>query len=158
MLRVYQTINLLSIFCDLFRRKIQNDEWNNFGIARWVYYFCGVIATIFPLGIIAIMKEANRSTDDIAIIIIFLVACILSNCIMILQKIWRIKYNDEIVVFRNSFGIVRRYKINDLRLIESSRLCKVLYNGKTIIQWDSLIMNTIEEVNFCRTISNSAGL
>ena len=155
--RMYQIINILAlllpIFCNLFKKKMQNNKWFYFGIARWVYYSCGIGVSILTLGIIAIIKEENRSTEHIAISWLFLTYCIMANCIMVVQRVWKIKYNDEIVVFRNSFGIVREYNINDLHLLDNDRLCKVLCNGKTIIQWDTLIMNTIEEVNFCRTIS-----
>ena len=153
MVRTYQTLNLLAIFCGLFKKKtLNNNSWNYFSIASWVYYLCGIIATILPLGIIATIEEGDISAEDFAICLIFFVTCVISNCVMVIQKVWRIKYNDEIVVFRNSFGIVRKYKIKELRLSENDRLCKILYNGKRIIQWDTLIMNVSEEVDVCRTI------
>lgn len=149
--RIYQLLNICAIVCNIMRARLsQKDEWNYLCIADWVYYLCGVIASTLSFGIIAILEENPMGRGDLLVGFVFIVSCAISTCLMILQKVWRIQYNDEILIFRNSFGIVRQYKIDELVLSESGRLCGILHNEKKIIQWDTLIMNTNEEISLCR--------
>lgn len=129
---------------------VKRDTWNYMRIADWVYYLCGVCAATLPFGIIGVIEENLMSKDDLTVCIIFVCACVVATGIMILQKVWKIQYNCETLVFRNSFGIVRQYKIVELDLFESERLCEIQHQGKRVIQWDTLIMNTEEEIALCR--------
>ncbi len=137
------------VWTKLFKR----NAWNYMRIADWVYYLCGVCASTLPLGIVGAVEENVMSKDDLAVCIIFICACIVATSIMILQKVWRIQYNNEILIFRNSFGCVRQYRIDELEPFENGRLCGILCNRKRIIQWDTLIMNTEEEISLCRFLS-----
>lgn len=119
-------------------------------IADWVYYLCGVSAVVLPFGIVGVLEENAIDSDDRLICIIFVCACFVATGIMILQKIWKVEYNCETLIFRNSLGIRRRYKMDELEYREGKRLCEIRWRGKKIIQWDSLIMNTREEIALSR--------
>lgn len=145
---------ICAILCNMLRGRFpKKDAWNYMCIADWVYYLSGIIAFTLSFGIVAILAENPIDKEDLAICFIFAISCVGATCLMTLQKVWRIKYNDEILIFRNSFGSVRQYRIDDLILFENGRLCGILHNEKRIIQWDTLIMNTKEEISLCRFLT-----
>lgn len=121
-------------------------------IAQWVYYLSGVMATTLSFGIIGILEETPKSHDDIFVCLIFGIACTGATILMVLQKVWKVQYDSETLLFRNAFGRVKQYKIKELTYSEKGRLCTVLHNGRKVIQWDTLIMNNIEEVLLCRVL------
>ncbi len=144
-------LHICAIFGNIVCTKLsKKNGWNYMRIADWVYYLCGVCASTLPFGIIGILEENDISKDDLGVGIIFVCACFVATSMMILQKIWKIQYNHEILIFRNSFGIVRQYKIEELCFFDGKRLCVIKHQGKRVVQWDTLIMNTKEEVALCK--------
>lgn len=122
----------------------KENEWSYLSISDSVFYICGAISFFLSFGIIAIIKEQDR--DSISIGILFFVACLLCIWIMLIQKIWRIKYNNDVLIFRNCFGVTQKYNVCDIRFADGSRVSKIFLNKKPIISWDTLIINTAEDV------------
>lgn len=85
--------------------------------------------------------------------VLFSVACVVCAVIMAVQKIWCIKYNKEILIFRNSFGLTKTYYVNELVITDGERMSCIIHNGKVVIQWDSFIMNIKEDVALCKFLS-----
>ena len=152
--RIFQLLHVCAILGNIVWNRLpkKDDGWHYLRIAQWVYYICGVYCVVFPFGIIGVLEEDIMSGDNLFIGILFACACIVSTIIMIIQKIWKIQYNSDILIFRNSFGIKYRYKLNELVEFEGKRLCGLQHNGKKVIQWDSLIMNSLEEISLGRVL------
>ena len=74
---------------------------------------------------------------------------------MILQKIWRIRYNGEWLVFRNSFGRVRRYPMSELCIRYGENENKLLCRGGEITGWPPPIMDIIGEIELGQAICAS---
>ena len=101
-------------------------------------------------GITAILEE--HATEQYSICFLFVIACIICAVIMIVQKTWQIKYNEEVLVFRNAIGLTREFILSELVVCEGNRTTRILHNNKDVATWDSLLMNTEEEIALIKTI------
>lgn len=145
-IRVFQAINLFFILSSFISKRIRSrNSWNYLRISDWVFYFCGIVSFSLSFGCAAILEDNDSS--QYATCLLFAVACITGMVIMFVQKIWRIKYNSDILIFRNSFGFSKEYRINQLTLIEDKRFSRIIHNGNTVVKWDSSIMNTAEDIS-----------
>lgn len=148
-IRVFQVLLLFFVAYSIFNcGSSKKDLWLRLTIAKWVFYACGVMAFMFSFGIVAIIEEKDRS--QISICVLFFIACIICVCIMFIQKMWYVKYNDEILIFRNVFGFKKKYNIEELTIINGQRVSRILLNGKTIIKWDTIIINIKEDIEISR--------
>lgn len=125
------------------KRSTEN-AWNYLRISNWVFYFCGVASFSLAFGIAAILEDQDMTQYPICVL--FSAACVFSAAMMITQGVWQIKYNSQELIFRNSFGISKKYNMKDLAIVEDKRMTRIVFNGNTIIRWDSSIMNINEEI------------
>lgn len=86
---------------------------------------------------------------------VFGTSCAGCVLLMILQKIWRIRYNGEWLVFRNSFGRVRRYPMSELCIRYGENENKLLCRGGEITGWPPPIMDIIGEIELGQAICAS---
>lgn len=152
-IRIFQAIELFFIVSSFISKRFRSkDSWNYLRIADWIFYFCGIISFSLSFGCAAILED--RDTAQYATCLLFAVACITGTAIMFVQKTWRIKYNNDILIFRNSFGFTKEYSINKLTFIEEKRFSRIICNGKTVVKWDTSIMNIDEDISihkyFCK--------
>lgn len=71
---------------------------------------------------------------------------------MIVQSVWQIRYDSERLIFRNSFGITREFNTRARVLVVNKRMTRIVLDGKTIIKWDSAIMDIKEEIALYKTL------
>ena len=148
-IRIFQLINISSMICSILHRYTKRqDSWRYLRIASWVFYLCGIMSFVLSFGIAAMVEDNDKSQYGICLL--FLVSCITCALLMITQKLWCVKYNDEVLYFRNSFGLAKKYDINKLVLIEGERMNKILFNGMIIIKWDNLIVDLQQDVEISR--------
>ncbi len=146
-LRIFRIIIIVSMICCFIcnnKTKKPNEGWQYLRIANWLFYLCGIASSTLSLGI-------DYPLD--AISILFVCACIVSVVIMFIQRMWLIKYNDKVLIFRNSFGIKKRYEISKLSVVTSDRIDKIYCDNKKVIEWDTVIMNINESIALIRTIN-----
>ena len=137
-------------------KRTKNDVWKRLTIAKWVFYFCGIAAWVLSFGVIAEVEAMeSRNQEQIGVCVCFCVACVTCACIMFFQRMWYIKYNDEVLIFRNSFGLVKKYYIDELTIIDGERVNQICHNGKTVIKWDNMIMNLEEEIEIYQHFKNT---
>lgn len=77
-------------------------------------------------------------------------AILTAICIIIVQKTWYVKYDDKELIFRNSFGITKKYNINELSLVEKERMSEIYFKGKKIIEWDTAIVNIKQDIEISK--------
>ena len=149
-IRAYQIFLVLMLICRAFTHKrYRQQHLNQFTVAPWVFYASGIISLGLSFGL-----YARPIIDvDISIFVLFVSACLTCTIIMYLQIVWKIEYNEEELLFRNFFGIVRKYPIQGLSIIEGERINKLMYNDKKIAEWDFLIMDIEADVRMARFIT-----
>lgn len=145
-IRVYQIFLVLMLVCRAFTHKRYRQQHpNQFTVAPWVFYASGIMSLGLSFGL--------YGTLDIGGYVIFILACFTGIILMYVQMIWKIEYNEEELLFRNTFGIVRKYPIQGLSIIEGERVYKLMYNDKKIAEWDILIVDIEAEVRMARFIT-----
>ena len=117
---------------------------------KCVFYICGVSSFGLAFGVAAIVED--RDVSQYPICLLFSVACLFSAIMMIAQSVWQIRYDSERLIFRNSFGITKEFNMRDLVLVEDKRMTRITLDGKTIIKWDSAIMNMKDEITLYKTL------
>lgn len=94
--------------------------------------------------------KADPQEKDFRFIVLFSVAILTAICIILVQKIWYIKYDEKELIFRNSFGITKKYNINELSLVEKGRISEIHFKGKKIIGWDTTIVNFKQDIEISK--------
>lgn len=143
LIRFYQLVDIICIFLSIFSKK--SNSVNILTVANWVYYLTSVGSFLLCFTLFEEIK-ANAFEG----IVIFSVAVLMGICLMLVQKIWYIKYDDKELIFRNSFGITKKYNIKELSLVEKERMSEIHYNGKKIIEWDTAIMNIKQDIEISK--------
>ena len=128
-------------------------DWNYFKIAKWVFYFCGAASFFLAFGVYAIIEA--RDPEKYGICVLFSVACIFSAIMMIVQRVWQIKYNRDALFFRNSLGISKKYMLKNLRLVEDHKMTRLICGTETLTKWDSLIMDVRGEMALYQALRSS---
>lgn len=146
-IRFYQLLDVLCMFYSIFQKK--RKDVNCLTVASWVYYFCSIVSFLFCFTLYEeiIADVENRSLE---FIILFSIAIFTMICMMLVQKIWCVKYDDKELIFRNSFGVTRKYNINELSLVEKERMSEIHFKGKKIIEWDTLIVNFKQDLELSK--------
>ena len=147
-IRIFQIIDLLfMIYYIIHDIRKKDDGWKKLTIAKWVFYFCGIVSFVLSLGLgaeVEALELQNKGPSGVSVI--FGLACIISAYIMFFSKMWFIKYNEEVLIFRNSFGVTKRYHIDELTITDGNRENRIWHKGKVVIEWDTMIMNIKEEI------------
>lgn len=151
-IRIFQLFVIVLTAIHFIREKCWTDKnWQYFRISNWVFRLCALVAFGLSFGIAAVIEE--RAADQYGIAVLFGAACIFSAVMMSVQSIWQIKYRDEQLIFRNSFGKSQTYSLNELTIAEQGRMTLLKHRNKTVTKWDSSIMNVKQEIVFQRAIS-----
>lgn len=146
-IRFYQLIDIIGVFLSLIPKKTNNI--NSLTIANWVYYFSSIVSFFFCFTLIEEIK-ADPQEKDFWFIVLFSVAILTAICIILVQKIWYIKYDEKELIFRNSFGITKKYNINELSLVEKGRISEIHFKGKKIIDWDTTMVNFKQDIEISK--------
>lgn len=146
-IRFYQLIDIIGVFLSLIPKKTNNI--NILKMANWVYYFLSIGSFLLCFGLAEEIK-ADPQEKDFGVIVIFSVAILTAICIILVQKIWYIKYDEKELIFRNSFGITKKYNINELSLVEKERMSEIYFKGKKIIEWDTAIVNIKQDIEISK--------
>ena len=150
-IRVFQiTIMILMMLKPIIRIHSRRSKWNFLKISDWVFYLCGVSSFGLAFGVAAILED--RDVSQYPICLLFSAACLFSAIMMIVQSVWQIRYDSERLIFRNSFGITREFNTRALVLVVNKRMTRIVLDGKTIIKWDSAIMDIKEEIALYKTL------
>ena len=128
------------------------DSWKYLKISNWVFYFSGIVSFVLTFGIIAILEE--KDIEQYGVCMLFLACCVICVVLMLIQKVWQIKYNGEDLIFRNAFGQIKRYKVADITIINGQRITRILLDDKTVIKWDTIIMNLEQDVALSKFLSS----
>ncbi len=133
--------------------------WKQLALANWIFYFCAFASGFLCFGVVAELQEiqigASDMRESMPIIVFFSVIILCSGYIAVFQKIWRIRYHDDELIFRNFIGRTYRYPLKDVKIVTKKRM-KQLYSGnKKITQWDELLVNMQEEILFERAIERN---
>lgn len=158
-IRVYQLITLLlmgiSIFRDKFCKK-KDDKWMHLSLAKWVFYFGAIESFILCFGVAAevesLLEISWENIESILLILLFLIAVVFGSVMMFVQKMWHIKYDDNTIIFRNSFGFSKVYKNEKVFVRNRKEMTQLFIDDIKITQWDNRLMNMYEEIQFERSI------
>ena len=150
-IRVFQVVVVILMVLKLIIRiHSAGSQWSFLRISNWVFYICGVSSFGLAFGVAAILED--RDVSQYPICLLFSAACLFSAIMMIVQSVWQIRYDSEKLIFRNSFGITKEFNMRDLVLVEDKRMTRIKLDGKTIIKWDSAIMDIKEEIALYKTL------
>ncbi len=148
-IRIVQILLIIAIVYSICTNPKKEKEWKYLTIASWVYYFCGISALGLLLSVCAELEDDEFS--DVSVI--FIVASAVAIIIMWMQRIWMIKYNEQELYFRNSFGRVKKYDVSKLTYVERDQMCEIHFAGKKVIEWPSLIMDMKEDIQIARFLT-----
>ena len=137
-----------------YKKKAPTSRWKELYIANWVFYFGGFCSFLFCF---ALWGEMEEPQPRIWVYVIFGVSCVGCVLLMVLQKIWRIRYDDEMLVFRNSFGVVSRYPMADLYIKERKNVFCLMCLDREVTRWEPCIMNIWASIEFEKALLNAKG-
>ena len=153
-LRIYQICVACFIVVDIIKdrvKKSKTDRYYHVSLSKWVFMFGMFVGLILTFGAIAELEYVfehpyENHTESVLIIILFLSCITFGTLIALVQKIWRIKYNDREIIFRNSFGISKTYKNATVSISHNKKMTVLFVNGKKITQWDENLVNIDQDM------------
>lgn len=116
-------------------------------IAKWTFYSCAVATFVLIFGFRAEIESAN---PDYPITILFGTAIILCLVICYVQSCWKLQYSKNEIKFTDSFGFKKNFKFTKVQTFATSRRSGLLIDDTYKIKWDSLLMNSSEEIKLFR--------
>lgn len=151
---VFTVINIIK---DYFTRLKSNDKCY-LSISKWVFYFGAFSSILLNFGVIAELETLleNNSIDinSFLITVLFLTVIVFCIFLSILQKIWRIEYNNNDIIFRNTFDVTKKYKKQDARIKHKKELTQLFVGNKKVTEWPCIMVNRQEAILFEKYISN----
>ena len=129
----------------------KEEPWNYFGLSKWIFYFGAFVGFSLSFGVIAeleyMVQLSTPNIESVLIVILFSLTILCSSIFMVLQKTWCIKYNKTELIFRNSFGYIKKYPIIEIHIIHKKRMTELWFDNIKITQWDSLLVSWAEEIS-----------
>ncbi len=98
-----------------------------------------------PSGLIGCIEDKN-----IVMSAIFASAVVFGIYLMLAQKLWRITYGEQLLIFRNSFATTHTYQISEINLLNKGRTTVLRHNEKKITSWDFMLVNIDEDIALMR--------
>ena len=157
-LRIYQVVMaiflVVNIIKDVFMRSGFNNTRHFLKISKWVFYFGAISGPLLSVGVIAELEDiaVSETFEMNGLLIVILFSAIIAFCtfLALIQKIWRIEYNDEYIIFRNTFGITKRFSKKDVCMKCKKDMVKLYSKNKKITEWHNLMINMRDEMMFER--------
>ena len=146
-IRVFQIVDLIGIFYNVFLKGTRDKSWKYLTLAKWVFYFCSIATFVLSFGLYGIVE--NKDSNDGLFYVFFISICI-GVIICVVQQVWCIKYDNKTLIFRNSFGMTKKYDIYEIELVEPNDMSEVRFRGKKVIEWPSVLINLGEYIEFSR--------
>lgn len=162
LIRLYQIIVALllviSVFNDVFH-KYKEDTLNCLSLSKWVFYFGAIESFILCFGVAAEIESlitiSSKSIESILLILLFLSTIIFGAILMFVQKIWCIRYDDNVILFRNSFGISKKYRSKNIFIRNKKEMVQLFIDDVKVTQWDNRLVDPYDEIHFEKFIEKS---
>lgn len=154
-IRLYEILIIGFVLYHIIRmyrlKKSEKEGWRHLTVADWLFYFCATVSFCFSLSLYDMLYDFNL--EELSLCIIFGITVVTTFLLMLWQNIWLIRYNNNILIFRNSFGIKKEFLTNEIVILSGERVTKILCNGKEITKYDIMYMNLKEVILFEKEIN-----
>lgn len=145
----------LLIFCTIYRivtilLKKNKRKQKELKPVSFIYYVCLFSSFVCTSAFYLNLKDFDSSI--VWFYFLFGGASLVSMFLVIWSVMWKIEYDDTTLIYRNVFGIKKKYYINNIMLVQRNQYTYIINDNKKVTSYNFHLMNVFEVIEFEKTI------